>query len=395
MIKTTRDFFLDIDSSQFNKYRQYVAGDVVLTHRIKEENRVITCLSDGLGSGIKASVLANLTATMAIKYTSNYADVTETAEVIMETLPVCSVRKISYSTFTIVDINSSGHARIIEHGNPDYLLMRGIEPVKVPKTRIQLKKWSQREVNISEFDFHIGDRLIYFSDGVTQAGMGLRDYPLGWGFRAVIKNIQQWIGWEKGISSRQLARKIAIHARQIDSFEPKDDITCGVIYMRHPRLLLLVTGPPFSETRDQELASMVKSFSGRKVICGGTTAQILARELDEDIEMDLDNLDPEIPPPSRMQGIELITEGTITLSKVAEMLESGQKPETARSNAASALVSILLDSDVIHFFVGTRVNEAHQDPNLPVELDIRRNIIKKITTLLEEKYLKDTQKRFI
>ena len=123
---------------------------------------------------------------------------------------------------------------------------------------------------------------------------------------------------------------------------------------------------------------MVKSFNGRKVICGGTTAQILGRELDEEIEMDLDNVDPEIPPPSRMAGIELITEGTITLSKVAEMLESGQKPETARSNAASELVSILLDSDVIFFLVGTRVNEAHQDPNLPVELDIRRNIIKKI-----------------
>jgi len=395
MIKTTRDFFLDIDSSQFNKYRQYVAGDVVLTHRIKEENRVITCLSDGLGSGIKASVLANLTATMAVKYTSNYADVTETAEVIMETLPVCSVRKISYSTFTIIDINSSGHARIIEHGNPNYVLMRGIEPVKVPRTRTQLKKWSEREVNISEFDFHIGDRLIYFSDGVSQAGMGLLDYPLGWGVGQVIKSIQQWIGWEKGISSRQLARKIVVHARQIDSFEPKDDITCGVIYMRHPRLLLLVTGPPFSQARDQELASIVRSFNGRKVICGGTTAQILARELDEDIEMDLDNLDPEIPPPSRMAGIELITEGTLTLSKVAEMLESGQKPETARPNAASELVSILLDSDVIHFLVGTRVNEAHQDPNLPVELDIRRNIIKKIATLLEEKYLKDTQKRFI
>ena len=111
--------------------------------------------------------------------------------------------------------------------------------------------------------------------------------------------------------------------------------------------------------------------------------------------MDLDNLDPEIPPPSRMEGVELITEGTLTLSKVAEMLESGQKPETARSNAASDLVSILLDSDVIYFVVGTRINEAHQDPNLPVELDIRRNIINKIAALLEEKYLKDTQKRFI
>ena len=395
MIKTTRDFFLDIDSYQFNKYRQYVSGDVVLTHKIKEENRVVTCLSDGLGSGIKASVLANLTATMALKYISNYADVSETAEVIMETLPVCKVRKISYSTFTIIDINSSGHARVIEHGNPDYVLLRGTEVVKVPRSPLHLKKWSDRQVKLSELDFHIGDRLIYFSDGVSQAGMGLPSYPLGWGSREVTRNIAQWISWEKGLSSRQLSRKIAIHARQIDSFEPKDDITCGVIYLRHPRFLLLVTGPPFSEAKDQELAAVVKSFNGRKVICGGTTAQILGRELDEEIEMDLDNVDPEIPPPSRMAGIDLITEGTLTLSKVAEMLESGQKPELARSNAASDLVSILLDSDVIFFLVGTRVNEAHQDPNLPVELDIRRNIIKKIITLLEEKYLKETQKRFI
>ena len=168
-----------------------------------------------------------------------------------------------------------------------------------------------------------------------------------------------------------------------------------MIYLRNPRCLLVVTGPPFSEAKDQELAEIVRSFKGRKVICGGTTAQILARELDEEIEMDLDNLDPEIPPPSRMAGIELVTEGTITLSKVAELLESKRKPETARPNAASELVSIMLDSDVINFLVGTRVNNAHQDPNLPVELDIRRNIVKKIASLLEGKYLKDTQKRLI
>ncbi len=395
MIKTTRDFFLDIDYFQFNKQGQYVAGDVVLTHKIKEENRVITCLSDGLGSGIKASVLATLTATMALKYTSNYADVTETAEVIMETLPVCKVRKISYSTFTIVDVNSSGHARIIEHGNPNYILLRGTQIIDVARDPLQLRKWHDREVSISEFDFHIGDRILYFSDGVSQAGMGLPDYPLGWGQRNVTKQIQQWIGWDKGISSRQLARKVAIHARQIDSYQPKDDITCGAMYLRHPRFLMVVTGPPFAQKRDEELSQLVRSFKGRKVICGGTTAQILSRELDEQIEMDLENLDPDIPPPSKMSGIELITEGTITLSKVAEMLEKGQKPELSRSNAATALTAILLDSDVIYFIVGTRVNEAHQDPNLPIELDIRRNIIKKISTLLEEKYLKETHKRFL
>ncbi|NSW84967.1 MAG: SpoIIE family protein phosphatase [Syntrophobacteraceae bacterium] len=395
MIKTTRDFFLDIDHYQFCKHRQYVAGDVFLTHKIKEENRVIAVLSDGLGSGIKASVLATLTATMALKYTSAYADVRETAEVIMDTLPVCKVRKISYSTFTIVDINSTGHARVIEHGNPEYILLRGSEPVAVTKTPIQLEKWHDREVHFSEFDVHIGDRILYFSDGVSQAGMGRPDFPLGWGSRKVIQQVQKWLEWQDSISSRQLAMKTVIRARQIDGYEPKDDITCGVTYLRHPRLLLVVTGPPFSEARDSELGETVASFKGRKVICGGTTAAIIGRELDREINMNLDNLDPEVPPPSEMEGIDLITEGTLTLSKVAEILERGRKPELMRANAATSLASILLDSDIIYFIVGTRINEAHQDPNLPIELDIRRNIIKKISSLLEEKYLKETYKRFI
>ena len=116
MMKPLRNFFLDIDYYQYCKHRQYVAGDVFLSHKLKEDNRFIAVLSDGLGSGIKASVLATLTATMALKYISNYADIRETAEVIMDTLPVCSVRRISYSTFTIVDINSAGHVRVIEQG---------------------------------------------------------------------------------------------------------------------------------------------------------------------------------------------------------------------------------------------------------------------------------------
>lgn len=395
MIQATADFFLDIDHYQHCKHRQNIAGDVFLTHKIKEEKRVIAVLSDGLGSGIKASVLATLTATMAIKYISNYMDVRETAEVIMDTLPVCSERKISYSTFTIVDINNAGHARVIEHGNPSYVLLRGTDTIPVQKTPIHLDRWQDREVEFSEFDLQVGDRILYFSDGVSQAGMGRKEFPLGWGTKEVIRQVRKWIAWQNAISSRQLAMKTVIRARQIDDYAPKDDITCGVIYMRHPRSLLVVTGPPFSESKDGELAQLVASFNGRKVICGGTTASIVARELDRDIDMDLDSIDPEIPPPSQMEGVDLITEGTITLSKVAQILEKGWNPESMRSNAATALASIILDSDIIFFVVGTRVNEAHQDPNLPIELDIRRNIIKKISLLLEEKYLKETHRRFI
>ena len=395
MRNATKEFFLDVDHYQCNKFNQYVSGDVIMTHKIKEENRVISILSDGLGSGIKASVLATLTASMAMKYTSNYADVRETLEVIMDTLPVCSVRKISYSTFIIIDINDSGHVRIIEHDSPEYLLVRGRELVDIDKIPVQLQRWQDRKVHISEFDLEVGDRIVYFSDGVSQAGMGSGEYPLGWGEEEVFDTVDGWIGCHEDISSRQLATYIVSRAKAIDGYQAKDDISCGVIYVRHPRHLLVVTGPPYSEARDADLAAEVEAFNGRKVICGGTTADIVARELDVDVSMKLDDLDSDVPPPAEMDGMDLVTEGTITLSKVAEILESGQIPESHRHSAAGALVSILLDSDVIQFIVGTRINEAHQDPNLPVELDIRRNIIKRITSLLEEKYLKETYKRFI
>ncbi len=395
MINATKEFYIDVDHCQCNKFKQYVSGDVIITHKIKEENRVISILSDGLGSGIKASVLATLTASMAMKYTSNYADVRETSEVIMDTLPVCSVRKISYSTFIILDINNSGHVRIIEHDSPEFLLLRGKKLVDIVKTPIQLQKWQDREVRFSEFDLRIGDRIVFFSDGVSQAGMGSRLYPLGWGEENVFQTVEGWIGCREDISSRQLATCIVSRAKGIDEYHAKDDISCGVVYVRHPRLLLVVTGPPYSEARDSELAAEVEAFKGRKVICGGTTANIIARELDVDVSMKLDDLDSDIPPSAEMEGIDLVTEGTITLSKVAEILESGQNPESLRQDTAAKLVSILLDSDVIQFIVGTRINEAHQDPNLPIDLDIRRNIIKRISALLEEQYLKETFKRFI
>jgi hypothetical protein len=390
-----KDFFLDVDSYQHCKHRQFVAGDVFLTHKIKEENRVITVLSDGLGSGIKASVLATLTASMAIKYISNYMDIKQTAEVIMDTLPVCKVRKISYSTFTIVDISSSGHTRVIEHGNPPYVLLRNGTAEQIEKIPIHLKKWEDREVHFSEFDAHIGDRIVFFSDGVSQAGMGLPQMPLGWGRENVVRQAQEWLNRRKSASARELARRIVISARQFDGYTPKDDISCGVMYLRAPRNLLVVTGPPFSESMDSELAHLVDTFEGQKVVCGGTTASIVARELDREINMILEKLDPEVPPFSEMDGVDLVTEGTLTLSKSAEILERGQNPELMKTNAATMLVSTFLDSDIIHFVIGTRINEAHQDPNLPVELDIRRNIIKKISHLLETKYLKEVRKRLI
>lgn len=392
---TSGEYFLEVAYSQHCKHGQAVHGDVFLSRRIKEENRVISVLSDGLGSGVKANVLATLTAAMATKYIEHHTDVKQTAEVILDTLPVCSVRKISYSTFTIVDIDASAHVRIVEHGNPPYVVLRGGRVVEIPKQVITLEHWQDRTVLLSEFSAQVGDYILVFSDGVDQAAMGSRTMPLGWGGDAVTKYAIGLLSQQPAASADDLARALADQARALDRRVPKDDITAAAFYLRQPRRLLLVTGPPFNMEKDKELASLILDFPGCKVICGGTTAKIVARELRRKVVMSLDVMDPDVPPTSRMQGVDLITEGTITLSRVADLLEQGLSRDSSRRNAAELLAVELLDSDLIQFVVGTRINEAHQDPTTPIELEMRRTLIARIARVLEEKYLKETHRRYV
>ena len=385
---------IEVDHYQTAKRQQFVSGDIFLSQRLKDEDRVISVLADGLGSGVKASVLATLTATMAIKYTASSKDVRSSAEIIMNTLPICSVRKISYSTFTVVDIDSSGRTRIIEHDNPPFIFLRDGTQIPVDKQEVVLKKWNDRVILFSEFDMRLGDRIIFFSDGVSQAGMGAPETPLGWG-DGVKAFIERNVRIDPNISAHILARRIVRRAVQMDGRGALDDVTCSVTYFRKPRQLLLITGPPFARDRDAELARLADAFPGKRVISGGTTANIIARHLDREIDTNMDFCAPGIPPGASMEGVDLITEGTLTLNRVAGMLEAGALPEDDPKDPASALFSMMLGSDIVYCIVGTRINEAHQDPNIPVELDLRRNIIRRIIEQLEKQHCKETYVKFI
>ncbi len=381
--------FIEVDSCQRAKQGQFISGDVFLSRKIEPHGRMISVLSDGLGSGVKASVLATMTATMALKFTASAMDIHTSAEIIMDTLPICSVRKISYSTFTVVDMASTGETRIIEHGNPSFLLIRPSGELAVEKTEVRPKRWEDRVISFSSFDVQREDRIIFFSDGITQAGMGQFRTPLGWGLDNVDKFAREKIDRHLHISARELSRLLVAKAEEVDGLSAKDDITCGVVYFRSPRQLLVMTGAPFNRAHDQDLAKMAEHTPGRKVICGGTTANIISRLLNRAIQIDMrQQFHAKVPPSARMEGFDLVTEGTLTLGEVARLLEEGFAPEDMKSNAAVRLANMLLDSDVVKFAVGTRINEAHQDPNIPVELDLRRNIVKRIARLLESKHMK-------
>lgn len=387
----TEEVFVEVDFSQENKAGQTAAGDVFLSHRDKGSERTICILADGLGSGIKANVLATLTATMAMKYVTSDIDPQKAAEIIMATLPVCSTRKIGYSTFTIIDIQPQRKVRVIEYDNPPYLLIRDGKEIKIEKERFTIKTVTtgERELFYSDFIAKENDRIVFFSDGVTQSGMGSDVMPLGWmnggASACVVDNCRQ----DPGISARYLSRKVVERALKNDQLKAKDDISCAVVSFRKPRKTLVVTGPPFDKKNDAVLARKFQEYNGRKVICGGTTANIIARETGKHIGLDLSNLWPDIPPKSKMSGADLVTEGTLTLNKTLEILKSGKDPDKLRQDPASELVKIFLESDVINFIVGTKINEAHQDPTLPEALDIRRNLLKSMVKVLNDKYLKE------
>ncbi|MDC7126157.1 MAG: SpoIIE family protein phosphatase [Spirochaetales bacterium] len=390
--------FIEVDYSQKWKSTERIPGDIFLLSRDKTEGRIVCTLSDGLGSGVKANVLANLTASMGQKFTTSKMDIIKSAQIIMKTLPICKERKISYSTFTIVDINSNGKAGIIEYDNPGFILVRDNKIVQTDFTVIPLENrfpGRKEKLKHTELELKSEDRLIFFSDGVSQSGMGTAAFPLGWRRPDIENFILQQISQKRNISASELSKKIVGRALLNDIQKAKDDITCAAIYVRKPRKLLLLSGPPIDPDNDIHLVNNFVKFQGHKVICGGTTAQIISKGIDENIITNLKERDVDIPPSSEMEGADLVTEGILTLSKTADMLENKESWSTMKPNAVKKLITLFMNSDEVHFIIGTKINEAHQDPSIPVEIGLRRTIVNRIKKILEEKYLKKTTLEYL
>ncbi|MDE5417034.1 SpoIIE family protein phosphatase [Labilibaculum sp. DW002] len=395
MVKS--DYYIEVECQQKNFDGQAICGDVFMSRKIKEEGRTILVLSDGLGSGVKANVLGTLTASMILNYMKVNKDIRKAAEVIMKTLPVCSKRKASYSTFTIVEIECDGETRIIRYDSPDCLIVRGLESFTPECEELKLNGDNNLGKVLYSYRFKAEkeDRIIFCSDGVSNSGMGTQRLPFGWGMENVDQFVKSLIRRQPYISARQLGASVVDRACANYANKPKDDTSCGVLYFREPRNLLICTGPPYERTKDAQLAKQVKEFEGKKVVCGGTTAGIISREFDKPVEIELTITDSELPPISHIEGIDLVTEGILTLGKVQRLLKSYKDLSSLRHGPADQLVRVLLESDKIFIVNGTKINVAHQDPNLPMELEIRRTVVKNIVTLLEEKFLKEVDLSYI
>ncbi len=390
-------FYIEVDCEQNMHIGEMICGDVFLSERIKKEKRIVAVLSDGMGSGVKANVLATLTASMALNFIKGHRNIRQTAEIIMDTLPVCSTRKVSYSTFTIIDIEFDGTTHIIEYDNPKSIIMRGTQPFdpEWKETLLESETHKGKALRTCTFLAQKEDRIFFWSDGVSQSGMGTKQYPFGWGQDNVEQFIYNSIVRDPFVSAKEISKKVVAMALRHDNDKPLDDTSCSVIYFRQPRKLLICTGPPYNKDKDTRLAVKVQEFEGKKIISGGTTAEIIAEKLALLYRPGLEITDYDLPPISYMEGINLVTEGILTLGKASQILENFVNDSEISNGPADEMVNHLLKSDKIHFIVGTCINTAHQDPSLPQELEIRRTVVKRIINLLENKFLKDVTIEFI
>jgi len=390
-------FHIEIAHSQQYKKGEVVGGDVFSLANIKEEERYIAVLSDGLGSGIRANVLSSLTASMAVNYRLLHRPLENSMISIMDTLPLDSVKKIGYATCSVAEIDYKGEAHLMEFDNPEFIIFRGSKCIETRKKSIRLDtKQGERVLLESKIMLFKGDRIIMMSDGVTQSGLGSRILPMGWERPMVIEFVCDYLEKHPEVSARDLSKVIMQKAIHNDLFEAKDDITCGVIYLRAPRRLLICTGPPFDPANDKKMANIFDTYIGKKIACGGTTAQILARELNRKIIGDgRQHVKSNLPTSASMEGANLITEGILTLGHLADLIQNYKEGDVPENSPAGEILKIIMDSDVIDFLMGTRINEAHYDPSLPVEMEIRRNLIRRLKVVLEDAFMNEVRIQYI
>ena len=394
-----KKYYVEVASNQRNHFGEYICGDVFLSKRDKSEGRLISVLADGMGHGVKANVLGTLTASMSINFAQEHKDPQTIGDIIMKTLPICSERKMSYATFTIVDVDN-GEVTIMEYDNPQCVVFRGANLLEIEWEKLKLENVDSlgrsQEINTTTFIPQKEDRIIFISDGVTQSGMGTPNYMLGWTHERYLEFVREAIQNERHISAFKLAQRIVNKAYANDNFRSKDDTSCGVIYFRDPRKMIIATGPPFKKESDSEYAKRFMEFDGAKVVCGATTTDIISRETGIKVNDNIEPSDPTLPPMSEMEGIDLVTEGILTLNKVVTILSNNtESTMNLRNGPADEIIKLLLNSDEIVIMVGTQINQAHHDPTIGVEIEIRRTTIRRLEEVLEKKFMKEVIVEYI
>lgn len=374
------EHYIDISYKSVNKVNEILCGDTVEV--VRENEKTIIVLADGLGSGVKANILSTMTCKIASTMLKEGESILETIDTIMNTLPVCKVRNLAYSTFAIIEIDSLGYCSVIEYDNPPVFLLRKNNIVPLEKSILM---YEDKKVLSSAFQLELGDQLVVVSDGVIHAGVG-GILNLGWQWEHVADFLKKESKLYK--SAERMSTALLDACNILYDYKPGDDTTVATIVMRAPETVELFSGPPENPENDALFMKEFMKNKHRKVVCGGTASNIVARILSTEVETTLDYSDPNIPPVGKIKGIDLVTEGVLTLSRTVEIIKNYRSQESTNLNKldGATQLSKLLIEDCTHitFWIGSAINPAHQNPDFPSQFGIKRTVLNDLIDQLKQ-----------
>lgn len=373
---------LDVYHQSINMVGEELCGDQIRVLNSGKKTRVVLC--DGLGHGVKANILASLSSEIMINMLREDISLPEVIETVIATLPVDKKLNLAYTTSTMIEVDHSDLSyKIYNFDNPPILFFRKQKIEQLPFEKMTIM---DRSIQFSEGKLQRGDLLIGMSDGLLHAGLnGILNY--NWNIEhlsAYIEELFQFLP-----SNLQLIiDKTVAHTNQLYNRKPSDDASMVGLLVRARQSVMLFTGPPVDPNEDRAMAQRVLTFEGTRIVCGGTTGHIVATQSGQKYSLEPDTARLEIPPMASLPGVDILTEGILTLSSVLEWIEATKgNPSllpTKDNSGAVRVTDALLNADEIFLLVGLKINPAYQNPDLPCNVSIRKNLLEKIAERLRE-----------
>ena len=377
------DTYIDTGYISLFKRGEQLCGDRVVF--ASNENTRIAVLADGLGSGVTANILATLTSQILATMSVGGMSVEDCVNTVVRTLPVSSKRKIAYSTFTIVKIRDEKYVELTRFDNPHTIVLRGGRNFNF---EYHPRMIENRKIYESAFEAEVGDVIVVISDGVVLAGLG-GAYPFGWERENAIRFLEEH--YDPDMPAQRIACLLAEKCNELYEGQPGDDTTIAVMRLVKPHTVNLMIGPPSSRKQDEVMLGAFFGAPGRHIVCGGSTNQMAAKYLNKELTATLDYFDSDLPPMYQLEGVDLSTEGALTISRVLEYADEyltgtqlHPRWEGHRDGAACISRMLFESATDINFFVGCAMNPAHQNPRLSLAFGAKFQLIDKLARRLEE-----------
>lgn len=375
---------VDISWKSLNKHHEELCGDKVEV--LSTEDSEIVILADGLGSGVKANILATLTSKILGTMFLEGASIDACVDTIAKTLPVCKVREVAYATFSILQIFHNGEAYLVEYDNPLCVFVRDGKIVNYPYKERVIEGKTIREYR---FQVQLKDCFVLMSDGVIYAGVG-ELLNFGWTWENMAEYTLKCT--KQTLSASRLAAMLSQACDDLYGQKPGDDTTVAVARVIERRIINIFTGPPTHKEDDERVVRDFMAQEGKKIVCGGTSANIIARVLKKEIITSLNYADPTVPPTATIEGLDLVTEGVLTIGKALGLLKRYEQDafdelffeELDADNGAAKLAKYIIEECTeLNLFVGKAMNVAHQNSNLPFNLSVRMNLVEQLKECVE------------